>query len=188
MNAVQATLRVLIGQLEGVEIPYMVVGSLASSAHGMARTTYDADIVIDPTTAQLDVLIETCQRGFYVSPQTARQAFRVRTMFNVVDLNNGCKADLIFRKDNSFAISEFSRRRKIPLETGTEIWAATPEDTILSKLKWAQMGGSERQLQDATQIVAIQESNLDFDYLRKWGLELQVGELLEQVLKAAGRE
>lgn len=47
------TLAELVAQittrLEAAGIPYMVVGSLASSFHGSPRATADLDLVIDPT-------------------------------------------------------------------------------------------------------------------------------------------
>jgi hypothetical protein len=44
----QVLLRV-IEQLDQLEIPYMVAGSLASSHHGRPRATHDADVVIAPS-------------------------------------------------------------------------------------------------------------------------------------------
>jgi hypothetical protein len=49
-----ALLRAIRAALEAASIPYMVVGSFASTAHGKPRTTQDLDIVIDPTAAALD--------------------------------------------------------------------------------------------------------------------------------------
>lgn len=42
-------LRRTVELLEGLAIPYMIVGSFASSVHGEPRLTQDIDIVIDPT-------------------------------------------------------------------------------------------------------------------------------------------
>ena len=49
-------LTVALELLERLGIPYMVVGSLASAAYGEPRATLDADIVIDPTVAQVKLL------------------------------------------------------------------------------------------------------------------------------------
>ena len=40
--------------LETAGIPFMVVGSISSGFHGQPRATSDVDIVMDPTSAQLD--------------------------------------------------------------------------------------------------------------------------------------
>src|SRR5439155_22993131 len=53
---VQDVLRRLADALNQAGIPYMLTGSLASSAHGMPRASNDFDIVIAPTPEQLRVL------------------------------------------------------------------------------------------------------------------------------------
>src|SRR5438093_231758 len=53
---VQDVLRRLADALNQAGIPYMLTGSLASSAHGMPRASNDFDLVIAPTPEQLRVL------------------------------------------------------------------------------------------------------------------------------------
>ena len=50
-------LRTIVGILDTIGVPHMVVGSFASSVHGEPRTTRDLDLVIDPTREQLDQLL-----------------------------------------------------------------------------------------------------------------------------------
>ena len=45
-------LRRLVPVLERIKIPYMLTGSVASSAHGLPGSTRDLDIVIAPTREQ----------------------------------------------------------------------------------------------------------------------------------------
>ena len=44
--------------LESLRVPYMVVGSFASSSHGIPRSTNDLDIVIDPSPEGFLALLE----------------------------------------------------------------------------------------------------------------------------------
>jgi predicted nucleotidyltransferase len=46
MTGAADILRAITKLLDDAEIPYMVVGSFASMAHGEPRTTHDLDIVI----------------------------------------------------------------------------------------------------------------------------------------------
>jgi len=46
-------LRRICAALERHDIPYMVTGSVASSIHGVPRSTNDLDVVIAPSGAQL---------------------------------------------------------------------------------------------------------------------------------------
>ncbi len=59
------------------------------------------------------------------------------------------------------------------------------EDTILSKLEWYRQGGevSERQWRDVLGVLRARAGALDLDYLRSWGKELKVSDLLEQLLE-----
>jgi hypothetical protein len=166
-------------------IAYMITGSMASSVHGRPRTTYDADIVIDPSREALDRLVAGLQAaGFYVDEGVAREALRARRQFNVIATASAFKVDLIVRKDRPFSREEF-RRRRIAELWGAEVALATAEDTILSKLEWAQKGGSDRQLDDVAGIVAVQGSALDTAYIERWADMLGVLDLWRRVRGAA---
>jgi hypothetical protein len=97
-------------------------------------------------------------------------------MFNVVDPESGWKVDLIVRKARAFSDAEFERRVRATYE-GKQIHVATLEDVILSKLEWAKLGGSARQLDDVRALLALHADTVDVDYLTRWiqalGLHLQ---------------
>ena len=97
--------------LEAAEIPYMVVGSFASTVHGEPRTTQDLDIVIDPTPAALEHFLGHIDTdAYYVDPDTARDALRRRAMFNIIDMRSAWKVDFVMRKERSFSREELARR------------------------------------------------------------------------------
>lgn len=84
--------------LDTVGIPYMVVGSFASSAHGIPRATRDIDIVIAPTKEQLPLLIERFPSSHYHAVlEEALFAFEHRSLFNVTDYSTGWRIDFIIR-------------------------------------------------------------------------------------------
>jgi hypothetical protein len=170
--------------LEASGITYMVAGSVASALLGEPRSTPDVDIVMDPTADQLQRLVQALGSDYYISPEAAQEALQHRSMFNLIDFANGWKADLIFRKDRPFSREEFSRRRAVPYGGG-QLWIASPEDIILSKLEWAKITPSERQLRDALGVAVTQWPQLDQGYLRHWARELEVEGSLEQVLREA---
>ncbi len=63
---------------------------------------------------------------------------------------------------------------------------ASPEDTILAKLEWFQLGGetSERQWWDIVGILRVTE-NADRTYLQRWAAALGIAGLLERALADA---
>jgi hypothetical protein len=171
----------VVAEIESVGIPYMVVGSVAAGAHGNPRSTHDVDIVISPSPQQLATAIERFQNSVYADLESAKAAMSAASMFNIIDFRKGLKADLIFLKPRPFDKMEFSRRQRLTA-FGSQIWAASAEDVILSKLEWAKMGDSERQYRDAFAVAAMQRDVIDVAYLHRWGVELNVERLLDRLL------
>ena len=167
-------LRTIAGKLEAAGIPFMVVGSFASTVHGEPRTTMDVDIVIDPTAATLAQLLASLDpEEFYVDADTARDALRRRSMFNVIEMATAWKVDLMIRKDRPFSVEELSRRvtsRVIDVAVPT----ATAEDTIIAKLEWASASSSERQLLDVAGILRVQAGSVDMEYIERWVAALEL--------------
>jgi hypothetical protein len=176
----------VVSALERHAIPYMLTGSLAASFYGRPRTTHDADIVIDPSPAQLAALTdELAASGFYVDHERARESLRERRQFNVVEMTHACKIDLIIRKDRPFSRAEFDRRRPARVRPDRVLSLVSPEDAILSKLEWAHRSGdSERQLRDAAGVLEL-VPDLDRDYIHRWAKALDVVGLWEQLLSEA---
>jgi hypothetical protein len=105
--------------------------------------------------------------GLYISAEAAREAFAHCGMFNVVDPETGWKADLIVRKRRPFSEAEFSRREVADF-FGVPLAVASLEDVILSKLEWARLGASGRQLEDARALLRIAGDSADRPYLEQW--------------------
>ncbi len=166
------------GLLEAAGIPFMVAGSFASTAHGLPRSTQDLDVVIDPpnetTLAALLASLPTDQ--YYVDAAAARDAYRRRSMFNVIDLASGWKVDLIVRKNRPFSRDEFARRMQMTV-LGVPVFVASPEDTVIAKLEWSKLaGGSERQRRDVAGIVATVGAALDRAYIERWARDLDLAD------------
>lgn len=175
----------LIALLDSIRVPYMVAGSLGSSFYGRPRATQDVDIVVAPSEDQLERLIVLLDReGYYISQAAAQEALRRRTMFNVIDVEAGWKADLIIRKDRAFSLEEFQRRQRIEAP-GQSLWIVSPEDAILSKLEWAQGRQSEVQWADALAVAVAHLGKLDVAYLKQWAKELDVEGPLLRLLEEA---
>jgi hypothetical protein len=154
--------------LESANVPYMVTGSFASSAHGTPRATNDIDIVIAPTRDQLLALLERFPEStYYSSREHALDALRDRSQFNVIDYGGMWKIDFIVRKDRAFSELELRRRARVEI-AGVTLYAATPEDVLISKLEWSKLGESQRQIDDAAGIIRVQGDNLDTAYIQQW--------------------
>jgi hypothetical protein len=175
-------LKLLLSKLDECGIPYMITGSFASNIHGLPRTTQDVDVVIEVERRTLERFLESLGSAFYRNSEAAMDALAKQRMFNVVHLETGFKVDLIIRKSRPFSRTEFSRRQPT-FYLGATRWFATAEDTILAKLEWSRMAGSERQFNDALNVAKVQRDNLDRIYLEKWARELDIPDLLEKLFQ-----
>ena len=119
----------------------------------------------------------------HVPHSFARQAVEQRSSFNVIDEATGWKVDLIVRRDRPFSRMEFARRERA-MVAGVPVFVATAEDSVLSKLEWARAGGSDRQLDDAANVLRVRQ-NLDHTYLREWAGTLGVLDLLDLAIERA---
>ena len=176
----------LVAHLDNADVPYMLAGSVASTFHGMPRSTQDVDIVVTLSGGALKrLLAELPNSAYYVSDSAALDAVRRRSQFNVIDLETGWKADLIVQKEGPFSRSEFNRRVRAEV-LDVVAWIATAEDTIVSKLEWAKRGGgSERQLRDVVGMIEVLGDQLDRDYIERWITELDVENLWRQARNLA---
>lgn len=112
-------------------------GSVASTCYSAPRTTQDVDIVVEVDGRRLESLLALLpDERFYFDTDAAREALRRRSLFNVIDMESGWKADLIIRKGRTFSEEELTRRVRVEL-LGISVWMATPEDCVISKLEWA---------------------------------------------------
>jgi hypothetical protein len=174
----QELLRRIIQILDGLEIGYMVTGSVTSSLQGEPRSTHDLDIVVNLTEDTAGRLLAALPPSdFYVSEPAIREALARRTTFNLVDLAGGDKVDFWILTDEPFDRSRFARKRIVEA-LGFPFPVSAPEDTILMKLHWAKLsGGSQKQFTDALRVYEVQYGVLDLDYLNEWASRLGVESL-----------
>lgn len=89
-------LRYAVDVLERLNVPYMLVESLASGIYRDPRLTQDIDFEISPQAAQLEQLCAAFSPDdFYVSREAASEALRNRGQFNVLDPSSGNKIDFM---------------------------------------------------------------------------------------------
>ncbi|MDQ2920200.1 MAG: hypothetical protein M3R52_01090 [Acidobacteriota bacterium] len=175
--------------LEQQLITYVLVGSLASSIHGMYRSTADIDIVADVKPEQVIPLLNALQGSFYVDEHAVREAIDRRQSFNAIHLDSVFKVDIFIPKSDDFSRKQIERRelRKLAPDVEQMIYVATAEDTILAKLRWYNSGGrvSHSQWTDVVGIIGASSTRLELDYLRQWAETLGLTDLLDKAFMEA---
>jgi hypothetical protein len=190
MQGETTRITLLVAQtLERIGVPYAVGGSLASSLHGIMRSTLDVDILADMKFEHIQPLVTALSSEFYADDEMMRDAIEHHSSFNLIHYETAFKVDIFIRKTRAFDRMQLERRRSAIIATDPEqsVYVVSPEDIILAKLEWFRMGGevSDRQWGDVMGVLKTRGGDLDRDYLRKWGGELKVGDLLERTLEEA---
>lgn len=184
-GAVAVTLKVT-AVLEQLDIPYVIVGSLASTVYGLARTTLDSDLLADIQSQHIPVLVQAFQGEYYVSADAIAEAMAHHSSFNLIHLSTMFKVDIFIARPGTFDHMQLAHGRLLRFSESPEQSAivAGPEDTILAKLVWYRTGGevSERQLRDVQAMIEVQGDRLDLAYLRRNAQALGVADLLAALL------
>ena len=178
--------------LEKLGVRYAIGGSVASSVHGIVRSTGDVDIVVDLLPEHVDRFVEAVRGDFYVAEEHVTTAVAGGKSFNLIGLDPIFKVDIFVAKDKPFEISQLDRGRSLAVSADSEssartLYVSSPEDVVLAKLQWYCKGGevSDRQWQDVLGVLRVQGSALDRDYMQRMATRVDVADLLAQALSEA---
>lgn len=181
MTGLLDVLKDVVQRFDNVGIEYFLVGSIATMYYGRPRFTKDVDLVVRikaRQVAQLEKLFPI--EDYYCPPnEILHDEVLRRGSFNLIHQNTGIKVDIVIDKETDFYISEFSRRKKLQIAPGVEVFIASPEDLILKKLDFYREGQSEKHLLDILDILVHIE--VDEAYLRDWVEKLNLTEQWKKV-------
>lgn len=179
-------IRCAVTALDGLGIPYAIVGSWGSGMYGEPRFTRDIDIVLD---LEASLVTEFCkmfpQGEFYLSESAVRHAVRSHFQFNLIHPASGNKIDFILPRPESWTGSQLLRRRKITLRGGEaafEVSVAAPEDLILGKLWYFAEGGGDRHLRDIAGILRVTGDGVDRAFVTQWATKLGYLDIWQQII------
>lgn len=144
------------------DLPFMVVGALAVSAHGEPRTTEDIDIVFHLPFEDNDP-VERVIHDLTDQPLEERKDEMGHRL--VTFLPSGMMLEAFFTYGHPFYKEEYDRRVVIEVD-GTPVPFISPEDLILRKLVNTKMRRGV-DLQDAFAVAQVQGDDLDYAYLRE---------------------
>jgi len=184
-----AALRPVAEAFDALGVRYYLTGSVASSAHGVARASLDADVVAALEPGHAAPLISRLEAAYYVPVDRVHAAVTGRSSFNLIHLATMFKIDVFVSRQRPFDLEATARARVESLDEGADaprFPVASAEDTVLAKLEWFRRGGetSERQWWDIVGVLRV-TNGADREYLRRWAASLGVDDLLERALADA---
>lgn len=169
--------------LDNLGIDYFITGGFAVSVWGRPRATFDIDMVIEMTNVDIKKLasrLRGLSKNSYVEEETMREAVETKGEFNFIDPATGVKVDFFVLGETSWDREKVQRKIKKDIY-GVKTYFISPEDLILSKLKWCKLAESNRHLEDARSVLNVSRDKIDNDYLRSWAEKLGISKPLEKI-------
>jgi hypothetical protein len=170
--------------LDSIGVVHTIGGSLAASFAGEPRATIDIDVVASIDEFHADQLVAALAGAFYIDATSLKRAIRERSRTNLIHQATQLKVDLFVAGGTPLDTQQLARRRTVDVGGGRTLPIHPPEDILLQKLRWYQMGGrsSDRQWRDIQGIIRVQGSRLDRDYLREHAPAFGIEALLTDAL------
>lgn len=179
MTSDEATLAV-IDALESLGVPYMVVGSLSTNYYGVARSTHDADFVVHLQSVGIAELVRRAGPDIRLDPQMSFETVTGTSKFVLSTPDGRFRIELFLLSDDPHDQERFARRRR-GVTAGRETFVPSPEDTVITKLRWSLHGARPKDVDDARNVIAVQGDSLDWDYIHRWCDAHGTLELLDRV-------
>lgn len=175
----------IILTIESLELDYAIGGAFASIAYGVARTTADIDISLllpQPVTQRFVDAIQ--ELDLFLTVEDVIDAQIQDLPFNIIDAESGYKVDVFLIGSTPLEVSVMRRRRRVIYDPSSNASAMlyAPEDVIIYKLKYYQMGKSQKHLRDIAAMLIVQGEILDYDYIAHWADDVGALDLWRQIL------
>jgi len=188
MKALPEILAEIIGTFERLDIPYVVGGSFASSVWGHPRQTRDIDVNLWLEHGHVERLVTSFQADYLISDaeieRTLHESEEYRS-FQILHIETLFKVDAFVPHHSRFAESVLAGARRVQIVPGLEANCMSPEDVIIHKLRWFELGNrvSDRQWNDIVQVLDIQREQLKIDYLLKWSDHFGLKDLFLEAMR-----
>lgn len=176
----------IIELLHELAIPYMVTGSLASNYFGITRSTKDADILIQTDSASISALARRVKHPLHLNPQMSFESITGTSRYVVENKEGEYVIELFLLSDDPHDQERFKRRRNIPMQNQS-VWVASPEDVIVTKLRWSKLGKRTKDVDDVRNVIAVQAETLDWEYIHRWCGVHGTRELLDEIRSTVPR-
>ena len=160
-------IREVVAALNELGIPYMAVGSISSSVHGIARLTNDADFVLQLAPGQLTTLAAKLGPGYRLDLQGGFESVTFTTKYVLEVVGSEFKFELFDLSDDPHDQERF-RRRVSGNVLGLTAWVPTPEDVVVQKLRWYQIARRHKDWDDVEGVLLVQGMSLDWSYIESW--------------------
>jgi len=183
VNSTDIVLR-FIRAFDNLGVPYMLVGSYSSNIYGRPRSTQDADFVLELTTGDpIPELAKALSPDIRIDPQMSFETVTGTMRYIASHPASAFKVEMFLLTADPHDATRFKRRQLVDFE-GNKVWFPTPEDVVVTKLRWSKGGNRAKDVTDVAQVLAVRSNELDLSYIRHWCDRHGTRELFERLLQA----
>lgn len=191
MSGLEAATRQLANILEGLRVPYAVMGGLAVRIHALPRPTFDVDVTAAIGRQMLPRLYAAAEEAGFEIPSVQQAGwvdsvrgmpivkFQWRAGDQPIDID-------VFLAETAFQDQLLLRRQRYSAE-GLNAWFVSAEDLILLSAEdlilLKLLANRPKDRTDVMDILFIQ-GDLDETYLRTWAKQLGVEQALAELLES----
>ncbi len=176
----QDAVAAMIDALHASHVSYMLVGSLASNVYGIARSTNDADFVVQLGPTSVHDVVRQLGPEFRFDPQVSFEGITATTR-HVVELTSlAFKIELFSLSDEVYDQQRFARRHKVPM-LGRDVSVLSVEDVIVTKLLWCKEGRRTKDREDVADVLTAYSGAIDWNYVNDWCAQHGTLDLLNQI-------
>lgn len=172
--------------LEQLTIPYVLVGSYSSNVYGIPRSTEDADFVAELAAVDISAIASRLDSELHLDPQMQLETITGTSRYIITHSSSSFKVELFVLSGDPHHRESFRRRRRADVH-GRTAWILSAEDVIIQKLRWYVRARRPKDLEDAKDVLDVQGSSLDNNYIREWCEQHGSREQFEKLLSDSVR-
>lgn len=166
----QDTVRTVLTALDEAQVPYMLVGSFSTNAYGIERSTRDLDVVVELGEHSILAIARKLPTVIRLDPQMRFETVTMTRKYEASIDDSLFTIEFFLLSDDPHDQERFRRRVRSLTPDGQVVTLPTPEDVIITKLRWALLARRSKDREDARDVIAVQDvdGRLDWPYIEGW--------------------
>jgi hypothetical protein len=165
--------------LDASGVRYLLAGSFASNYYGIPRSTKDADFVVQLESGVGSAFAARLGEDFALGPQLSFETVTGTYRQYIRHRKSSFEIELFMLSKDAHDQERFARRQEQVL-FGRRIWLLSPEDVVVSKLRWAR----NKDKDDVRDVMSVQQGKLDWPYIETWCRQHGTLALMEEIRRS----
>jgi hypothetical protein len=181
----QEAVLAVIAALDACGLPYMLVGSFTTNAYGVERSTKDVDLLVEFGDASILDLARHLPPAIRIDPQLSFETVTMTRRYVADVEGTPFQVEFFLLSNDPHDQERFRRRCRVEI-LGRAAYLPAVEDVLITKLRWALIGGRSKDRDDARDVIAVQdvEGRINWAYVHAWCEQHGTRALLDEVRRS----